>query len=64
MTPQLRGILRALLTAEQVAEYAGCSTRTILCDYAAGKLRGRKFNSRRIRFTPTDVEAYLNGYRR
>ncbi|MCK9521407.1 MAG: hypothetical protein M0R74_20635 [Dehalococcoidia bacterium] len=59
-TPQTAGAIKALFDAGQVAA-AGVSRITILRDAAAGKIKARRFNKRRLRFTPTAVQEYLEG---
>ncbi len=60
-TPQTAGAIKALFDAGQVAAAAGASRITILRDAAAGKIKARRFNKRRLRFTPTAVQEYLEG---
>ena len=44
-----------------MAAAAGVSRITILRDAAAGKIKALRFNKRRLRFTPTAVQEYLEG---
>lgn len=51
--------MEKLYTVEDVAEFAGLTTRTIRAYLADGRLRGRKIGSQ-WRFTESDIEALFD----
>ena len=51
--------ISALLSRKEVAERVKCHPRSIARAERRGELKGIKFNSRLVRYDPTEVDAWI-----